>query len=377
MDFLPMELKCHVAKFCDGGTLRTLEKVSRTWWRVLNEGISSVYWKSVIPIQYREPVARFLTARSLKTFAIASMTAVTGSERIQVTIGMIKNFVFDGDSTDTYWNVIGELQYCTSSEKYTPGKRCAFFCTTENKWVILDRFTPGECHGVASGDNVGSSGRWWYRGRFKQLTPHGIGVWWSISDGNNVRHVRSRWENGRPTGYGTIHRNGVLVYEGDMTSRGVTRGIRYYPTRVWVGTVKCFRPWDHGTMILESGETYQGHITGPRSLPNGYGVYTWPNGNEYCGDWVNGQREGNGCMYYKKHNVVHEGEYQNDRRHGYGKLVWYQNKMMFHGKFVNGGRHGMGILTDRSTDVQYVQRAWNEPEHIGYNSLSEIPQWNN
>ena len=36
------------------------------------------------------------------------------------------------------------------------------------------------------------------------------------------------------------------------------------------------------------------------SVPNGYGVYTWPDGSRYEGDWLNGVKNGRGKYYWPR-----------------------------------------------------------------------------
>jgi hypothetical protein len=35
-------------------------------------------------------------------------------------------------------------------------------------------------------------------------------------------------------------------------------------------------------------------------VPNGYGVYTWPDGSRYEGDWLNGVKNGRGKYYWPR-----------------------------------------------------------------------------
>ena len=37
------------------------------------------------------------------------------------------------------------------------------------------------------------------------------------------------------------------------------------------------------------------------SVPNGYGVYTWPDGSRYEGDWLNGVKNGRGKYYWPRY----------------------------------------------------------------------------
>lgn len=55
---------------------------------------------------------------------------------------------------------------------------------------------------------------------------------------------------------------------------------------------------------------------------NGKGTFKWPNGDRYEGDWVNGQRTGQGKYFYSSGGGVYTGEWKNNNRHGEGTMIW-------------------------------------------------------
>ena len=55
---------------------------------------------------------------------------------------------------------------------------------------------------------------------------------------------------------------------------------------------------------------------------NGKGTFIWPNGDRYEGDWVNGQRTGQGKYFYSSGGGVYTGEWKNNNRHGEGTMIW-------------------------------------------------------
>ena len=46
------------------------------------------------------------------------------------------------------------------------------------------------------------------------------------------------------------------------------------------------------TLVLDGGILYKGPVRA--QVPHGYGKMTWPNGDEYIGDFKNGKRHGKG-----------------------------------------------------------------------------------
>jgi hypothetical protein len=52
---------------------------------------------------------------------------------------------------------------------------------------------------------------------------------------------------------------------------------------------------------------------------HGKGLYKWPDGGEYYGDYINNIKEGNGVFKWVNGKVF-EGPFKNGRPHGVGKL---------------------------------------------------------
>lgn len=46
-------------------------------------------------------------------------------------------------------------------------------------------------------------------------------------------------------------------------------------------------------------------------------MYTWPNGDRYEGDWVNGVRQGEGVLE-KKNGMKYKGDFVQDKIDGFG-----------------------------------------------------------
>ncbi len=79
---------------------------------------------------------------------------------------------------------------------------------------------------------------------------------------------------------------------------------------------------------LNSG-LYEGMVVGRRRFggtqtPHGFGVINYFTNDpfqrlNYTGEWVSGNREGNGTTYFKD-GTVYEGEYRDGVEHGDGKI---------------------------------------------------------
>lgn len=89
---------------------------------------------------------------------------------------------------------------------------------------------------------------------------------------------------------------------------------------------------------------------------NGYGVYTFANGDIYEGSWENDNKSGFGKMSYHD-GSFYEGQYFLDQRHGRG-TYHYRNGDEYVGNWKNGRAHGPGIFRNASHGVVY-RDVWN------------------
>lgn len=59
----------------------------------------------------------------------------------------------------------------------------------------------------------------------------------------------------------------------------------------------CKKGMAHGEGTARGDDVYQGEFR--KGLPDGYGIYTWANGNSYKGNWKKGKQYGSGIMTVK------------------------------------------------------------------------------
>ena len=58
------------------------------------------------------------------------------------------------------------------------------------------------------------------------------------------------------------------------------------------------------------------------NLMDGKGDFTWPNGDFYSGQYINGRRNGLGDMFYGDGDV-YRGAWRNGQYHGQGQYQWW------------------------------------------------------
>lgn len=76
---------------------------------------------------------------------------------------------------------------------------------------------------------------------------------------------------------------------------------------------------------------------------NGTGIYIYPNGDKYTGQFVNGKRQGSGQFVYANGDRF-QGFFVNDMKDGLG-IYSFKNGDVFNGNFKNGMREGNGRYT--------------------------------
>ena len=67
----------------------------------------------------------------------------------------------------------------------------------------------------------------------------------------------------------------------------------------------------HGVFTWPDGRRYQGDYVNDKK--HGFGIYTWSNGREYAGQWENGQQHGQG-IYKDINGVERTGLWEEGKR---------------------------------------------------------------
>ena len=95
-------------------------------------------------------------------------------------------------------------------------------------------------------------------------------------------------------------------------------------------------------LILESGEErYVGMFENDKI--NGYGVYTWRDGDEYKGEWKDDKMHGDGVFTWKNGDK-YDGQFKDNMKNGIGVFTWV-NGDTYEGDWKDGSMHGNGVFT--------------------------------
>ena len=128
------------------------------------------------------------------------------------------------------------------------------------------------------------------------------------------------------------------------------------------GPTRNSLPHGYGVASWPEGDRYEGDfVDGKRT---GRGILTWPNGERYEGDFVDGFFSGRG-VYTWPSGARYEGEFFRGKRSGHGVYTWADGER-YEGEFVDGKRTGRGVYIsadewnrEAGQDVESPQRAPN------------------
>lgn len=196
----------------------------------------------------------------------------------------------------------------------------------ENGWgrvkvngIITDAtFKDGAIEGVAYISYPNNS---YYHGQYKNNRRHGVGYYkWA-----NGNIYIGGWKDGKQHGLGY-----TMNKESQITSAGL---------------------FENGKLIQKAGENYKagkkdGNCTG--DCNEGFGKYTYSNGDVYWGFFKNKKRFGVGT-YLWKNKSTYTGAYTAEgKRNGYG-IYTYVDRSVFKGIFVDDKIDGLGIMKYKTT----------------------------
>lgn len=123
----------------------------------------------------------------------------------------------------------------------------------------------------------------------------------------------------------------------------------YYIRPPTIEIIQKLYPIKQGVQTKDflSGALMKGNVK--RNKFNGYGVFTWPTGGTYVGDWVDDKRQGFG-IFRTPTGAEYVGQWDCGLRHGWG-ILYHPNGEEYVGQWVNGKMHGVGRLSSRNGDV--------------------------
>jgi hypothetical protein len=113
-------------------------------------------------------------------------------------------------------------------------------------------------------------------------------------------------------------------------------------------------PKERKVTTFDSGSVYDGNYSFGGVSKQGYGKYTWSDGESYEGNWFDDERSGYGKFTWNSGNY-YLGYFYNGHRDGYGKIY---NK---YGEVIEEGYYIKGVLQAQVVQPQLVQPQVNTP----------------
>jgi len=111
-----------------------------------------------------------------------------------------------------------------------------------------------------------------------------------------------------------------------------------------VGFAECIKgdcTNGYGTYTWANGNKHVGEFKD--GIPHGQGTYTWADGDKYVGEWKDGIPHGLGTYTWANGNK-YVGEFKDGKQHGQGTFTWADGDK-YVGEFKDGKEHGQGTYT--------------------------------
>ena len=139
------------------------------------------------------------------------------------------------------------------------------------------------------------------------------------------------YKNGERNGKGKeYNKNGNLIFEGEYLNgkrNGKGKEYDFNGNIIFEGKYLNGKKWT-GKGYKRNNIIYE--------LKDGKGFI---NSEEFKGEYINGERNGQGKEYDEYGKLIFEGEYLNGERNGQGKEYdWFSDKLMFEGEYLNNKR---------------------------------------
>lgn len=197
-----------------------------------------------------------------------------------------------------------------------------------------------------------------YLGQWLGNLRHGLGeqTW---SDG--AKFV-GQWNRSFAEGHGHfVHADGDIFI--GMWQRNMAQGLGSYYSAQGVTTYRGQWAEDcqHGCGVeATAGGRYHGQFVYGKK--EGHGIYIWPDGSVYVGEWRNNIISGTG--YYKgKDENEFRGQWRDAVIHGFGMYTWADGRT-FRGQYADDRKEGFGVFTWK--DGRRLEGFWREGKQHGF-----------
>ncbi|XP_034563475.1 radial spoke head 10 homolog B isoform X2 [Notolabrus celidotus] len=212
--------------------------------------------------------------------------------------------------------------------------------------LIVQRYEGETCEGQFHGDGLACfEGGHMYKGMFSKGLMDGRGV---FTQAGGLKY-EGEFVCNQPMGEGTYIWPDGSTYKGEVY-KGIRQGTGTYTCAK--NCVSYTGQWDQGKRHgKDKTSWYKGDWV--ENNREGCGVRCYPSGNTYSGEWKNNLSHGEGTMNWLKLGEAYVGMWQNGVQHGQGTHTWilrradgsqYIKSNQYTGDFIQGQRHGQGTF---------------------------------
>lgn len=188
-----------------------------------------------------------------------------------------------------------------------------------------------------------------YEGEWRNNQAYGNGTFTHL-DGDV--YVGS-WKDNIADGMGVYHHQSKSTYQGQFCASKISS--EWFPGMFHAGQ-------KHGCGIYKwpDGSQYVGEWSNNKI--DGYGMYLGKDGREYRGQWFDSVMHGVG-VYQWADGRKYEGGYVNDKKEGFGVFEW-QDGRKYEGQWFRGKQHGFGRLCLKNCPWRHAE--WDEGKRIRF-----------
>lgn len=146
-----------------------------------------------------------------------------------------------------------------------------------------------------------------------------------------------------------------------LEGAGILKKYRSYTLGYHGAKNKDDEPEGKGVYKYPDGSVYDGEWHNGRR--HGNGVYTFCNGDVYKGGWEEGYKSGEGVMKWRNGDI-YEGQWAMNKRHGVGHFKGHDGRD-YKGSYHDDYRHGAGVYKDLRGDIYDGNWAFNRRSRSG------------
>ena len=217
-----------------------------------------------------------------------------------------------------------------------------------------------------------------YNGEFQNDERNGTGT---LYFSNGDKYI-GKWKDNKRNGKGSILYSNGDKYEGEWKNdnrHGL--GVNYYLNGFkFVGEWKNDQQTDkgkfsrHDILKISKNKTVISKDVKKSPCPenknqnkdNCFGIFNYPYGGVYSGEYKKNVRNGYGTIIYKSTGYKYVGHWKNDKKNGKGSEFWSKSGDKFVGEYQNGKRHGKGI--EELKNGKSIKGVWNNGKLVKPNN---------